>query len=81
MALSDDIVRLIKEEIELDPMGMGYKDKTDEEITKLLNAPVLKKRIVVDTFPCRINQILLGVAGTPNAIQSADVTTANKVVL
>jgi hypothetical protein len=76
MNLFDEINKRIKEEIENDPQGVGYKGKTDEEIMTLLNTPVDKDRIVTDRSPAPICRILAGLENGPNVIKAEDVTTA-----
>ena len=68
MALKDIILKKIKEEIQLDPEGVGYTGKTNAEILQLLNNSVRKNRIVEDAYPAPINRILTAMADTPNAI-------------
>uniref|UniRef100_A0A6M3J0D9 Uncharacterized protein n=1 Tax=viral metagenome TaxID=1070528 RepID=A0A6M3J0D9_9ZZZZ len=71
----------IKKEIQNDPEGRGYKDKTDAQIKDLLNEPYTTDRVVQDFHPARIHEILIGVAETPNIVAVTDVTTAKKVIL
>lgn len=71
----------IKKEIQNDPEGRGYKDKTDAQIKDLLNEPYPTDRVVQDFHPARIHEILIGVAETPNIVAVTDVTTAKKVIL
>lgn len=66
MELEQIIACKIKEEIEKDPMGVGYSGKSDEEVTVLLNSPVRKQRIVEDASPSPMNRILSGIALAPN---------------
>ena len=73
MGLKEIILAKVKEEITLDPMGLGYEGKTIPEIVKLLNDPVKKTRQVEEILPSRINQILLGVAYAPNVITETDI--------
>ncbi len=79
MTLQEIINAKIKEEIEKDPEGVGYKGKTYSEIMALLNNPVIKTRIVEDQTTAPINRILSGIANTPNVIKEADVISAKKI--
>lgn len=78
MALNDEVLIKIKEEITNDPFGVGYAGKTDDEIQDLLNKPVYKQRIVVDTETAPIARILAGIANLPNVIALQDVVDAKK---
>ena len=71
----------IKKEIQNDPEGRGYKDKTDAQIKDLLNEPYTTDRVVQDFHPARIHEILTGIANTPNVIEDIDIITAKKVIL
>uniref|UniRef100_A0A6M3M998 Uncharacterized protein n=1 Tax=viral metagenome TaxID=1070528 RepID=A0A6M3M998_9ZZZZ len=71
----------IKKEIQKDPEGRGYKDKTDTQIKDLLNEPYTTDRLVQDFHPARIHEILIGVAETPNVVALPDILAAKKVVL
>src|ERR1043166_8978550 len=76
MSVTDTLLSAIKYEIDNDPMNVGYDGKSDEEITDLLNNP---QYVTVETQvlqPARINQILIGIADTPNAIESSDVVAS-----
>jgi hypothetical protein len=81
MALQDEINKRIKEEIETDPMSIGYAGKTDEEIKVLLNNSVIKQRIVEEPHPSPMNRIMAGLAGTQNIITAQEVTDAKKVII
>jgi len=74
--LNAEMKKKIKEEILNDPMGMMYKGKTSTEVAILLCEPVRRPRMIYDTFPSRINQILIGVANTPNIVSDTDITEA-----
>lgn len=78
MAVQDTIIQKIKEELANDPNSMGYAGKTDQEITDLLNNPVYKQRIVIDTETAPIARILSGVANAPNIVALQDVVDAKK---
>lgn len=78
MALKDEILLKIKEEITNDPFNVGYAGKTDAEIQDLLNNPVYKQRIVVDSETAPIARILSGIANLPNIIDVQDVIDAKK---
>lgn len=80
MALIDEIYKRIKKEIDEDPDGLGYKDKTDDEVMNLLNNPVRKQRIVEDIYPAPINRILSGLADAPNYVSAKEVTDAKKLI-
>lgn len=75
----DELMRRIKAELNTDPTGRGYAGKTDAEITAMLNEPYEVEVVRTELRPARINQILLGVANTPNVIKTADVTEAKGV--
>lgn len=74
MDLSQEIFSKITEEIKLDPMKVDYAGKTSTEIVKLLNNPVIKKKLVevTETFPARINTILVNIANNPNVVSEED---------
>lgn len=76
MALRDEILKKIKEEIINDPEGVGYAGKTDDEITVLLNNSLVRKITVDQVFPSPMNRILSGVSDTPNIVVKQDVTDA-----
>jgi len=78
MNLQSEMFERIKEEIEKDPEGLGYKGKSNEEIAKLLNEPYYKERVIRDAFAPRINIILVGIADVPNVIDITDVARAKK---
>jgi hypothetical protein len=74
--LSNLVKEKIKEEIINDPVGRGYAGKTDDEVMQLLNEPYEVDVVVIEQRPARINQILLGIADTPNVITADDVFDA-----
>jgi hypothetical protein len=81
MSVQDEINKRIAEEIANDPDGVGYEGKTDEEVTVLLNTPVQKERIVIDSSPAPINRVLSGLAFAPNVVEAKDVVSAKAVQL
>lgn len=72
MAISDEVLKKIEEEIVNDPENMGYKGKTEDEIAALLNSPVVKQRVVEEVSAPRINIILTRIADTPNIVDKID---------
>jgi len=80
MSLQDEINTRIKEEIDKDPDSVGYAGKTDAEIMELLNSPVRKERVVVDSYPPPINKILSGLALAPNVVAETDIV-ASKIII
>jgi hypothetical protein len=76
MGLTDLMLEKIKEEIDNDPEKLGYAGKKDQEIADLLNNNYFTQRIVIDEHPCRIHQILVGIADSPNIVTDAEVTLA-----
>lgn len=70
----------LRDELQNDPMGLGYAGKTDAEVAALLNNPWIEQipanpgpGTVAITRPPRIFQIWLGVAFAPNAVDENDV--------
>ena len=72
------IEKAIKKEITEDPEGRGYVGKTDAEVADLLNISYLVPVTSFQEKPSRINQILLGVANTPNIVDETIVNNAKK---
>jgi hypothetical protein len=81
MSLQDVIAKLIKQEIENDPMEVGYKGKTDDEITVMLNSGVARSVTNYFTEQTPISRILSGVGYAPNVCEKSDITLAQSVVL
>lgn len=79
MSLQEIIYSKIKEEISLDPEGVGYAGKTDEEILFLLNNPVVKDRLVQDFSQSPISRIFSGLAEAPNIVKTEDVVSAKEI--
>ena len=79
MALKDTILQKIKEEITNDSENMGYAGKTVQQILDLLNNPVYKQRVVIDTETAPIARILSGVANAPNIVVLQDVIDAKNL--
>ena len=80
MSLIDDMVQRIKEEIDKDPEGVGYADKTDAEVATLLNGNVYVTRTVVDIMPPPVNRILSGLGSAPNTVTAIEVAVAKQVL-
>jgi len=76
MSLTEDTLRAIKTEVENDPERRGYNGKTEAEIAGLLNETYDETIEVQQPKTARINQVLSGIAFTPNRITSADVNEA-----
>jgi len=81
MKFYDEVLKRIKEEIEKDPEKLGYNGKTDEEIVTILNGDYHKEYIATATFPPRLGQILRGIEGTPNIMETQDITNAKVMVI
>jgi hypothetical protein len=79
MGLKEKISELIAQEIKLDPMGIGYADKTDDEINVLLNSGVLRSATNYWTDQTPISRVLNGVGNAPNICEVTDVTLAQTV--
>lgn len=62
---------LLKEEIQADPLAIGYAGKTDAQIADLLNTS-----IDPNTYGSRLNTIWRGLPYAPNQITAADVNAA-----
>lgn len=69
-------LQAIKDEITNDPMNLGYKGKSDKEITDLLNNPYFI--LVPQEQTSRIAQIINQIPFTPNAANELHVTTAQQ---
>jgi len=81
MSLQDEISKRIKEEIDLDPMQVGYKDcKSDEEITLKLNSGVARSGTNYWTEQTPISRILNGVGEAQNICAKEDIATAKVFV-
>lgn len=79
---TDDILNAqakIDEEVAKDPKGRGYSGKPTEQVKQLLDEPYEVDVIIKERQPARINQILLGVAKTPNAVTPQDIHDAKQV--
>ena len=81
MSIRDEIYKRIKEEITLDPMGVGYAGKSDQEILNLLNAQVVKQEVVDRVSPQPMLRIIDAIAYGPNGLTLSDVTEAKKAVI
>lgn len=82
MALTDNMLKKIKEEIELDQDKLGYKDcKDDIELANLLSSSIFKERVVIDASPSPLNRILRGIADGPNIITADEVRQAKLSIL
>jgi len=81
MSLQDTIAKLIKEEIEKDPMEVGYKGKTDEEITIMLNSGVARSVTNYYTEQTPISRVLNGIGYAPNTCEVKDVISAKSIVI
>ena len=64
--INNQIVSLIREEIQNDPFQLGYAGKSTAAITTLLNTSF-------DDNPTRINQLLTGIPFAPNAVTVTDI--------
>ena len=80
MALSRAALLALKTEIQSDPRSVGYAGKSDAQIAALLNDPHVRQVTITVSAPPPINRILSGLAGQPNLVESADVTTAKVTV-
>lgn len=76
MALTVDMLKKIKEEIDKDPEHLGYSGKTNSEIATMLSNNYTKQRIVEDVFQSPISRILSYMANTPNIISATEVSQA-----
>ena len=76
MSLKTSILQAIKAEVLNDPEGLGYQGKTMAQIIDLINNPYYKTVTTQVQYHARINQILRGVADTPNSVTTQDVTDA-----
>lgn len=79
MALKDEILLKIKEEITNDPFGVGYTGKTNQELLDLLNNPVYRQRIVIDSETAPIARLLAGIADIPNIVSLQDIIDVKKI--
>ena len=78
MAIKDDVLKKIKDEITLDPYGIGYAGKTDEEIVVLLNSPVQKQVVITEVYPSPMNRIMSGIEEVENIVTLEEVKDAKK---
>ena len=78
MATKDEILKKIKDEITLDPYGIGYAGKTDDEIVLLLNSSVQKQVVITEVYPSPMNRIMSGVEAEENIVTLEEVKDAKK---
>jgi hypothetical protein len=64
--------KLLKDEITVDPVGVGYAGKTDAEIYALVQT----HRAIVGEGPTRLSVLWQSLPMTPNEIIIADITAA-----
>jgi hypothetical protein len=76
--LTPDMQAVLKAEVANDPCGRGYAGKSAADIAALLNANYTVPGPVI-TMPPRINLIMTGQPGAPNAITPDDVTAATDI--
>lgn len=78
MSLKSEMNKLIKDEINNDPKGIGYSGKTDQEIADLLNSGVSRSLTNYYTEQTPISRILSGLGFAPNICDSNDVKEAKE---
>ena len=81
MALTEELLKKVKEEILTDPNKVGYAEcKNNAEIAaKLNNGYTTKMEVSVQHAP-PITNILQGIANVPNVISELEVTQAKTLV-
>ena len=76
MNVYENMLKLIKDEINNDPNGVGYAGKNNTQIADMLNNPYTKMMSSNILFTPPINIILAGLAFAPNSVDSTIVGQA-----
>ena len=76
MALTNEMLKKIKQEIQNDPFMVGYSGMTNAQKINSLNNPTLKSKVVEYFEQAPISRILSGLAESPNIITAEDIQAA-----
>ena len=76
MSIYTEMLKRIRDEINLDPRKLGYGVKTSQEKVDLLNNVYAIITSSETVLPPPINQILAGIESAPNAVDTNLLTLA-----